>query len=105
MKVRDVIDHDMAVKCGRDVSDAIHRNFRLLDSQRGCMLAGVAAASTAMASMLGAWSAGSREDLDAKALDALWLQLIRPLALTTIGDRTGFERLLEEVSAKPDITA
>lgn len=100
INVRDVIDHDMAIKCGNDVADAMKRNYQLIETKRGCAMAGISGASIAMASMAGAFWAGTGIKLDEKALDDLWSQVIRPLAMSAIGQRGHFEDMMKWISEK-----
>jgi len=95
------IADDLARKCGEDVAALMHRAFKLCDSQGACVMAAVTGASMAMAQVTGVLLAGQNEPVDAAALDAIWKDLIRPLALTAIGDRGPFVAMLAEVAAKP----
>lgn len=93
------IQSDIALKCGDDVASAIQRNLQLIDDHLGAMQVVIAGAAIALSQAVGVLAAVGKIEPDASIIDGLWRDSIRPLTLSTIGDRAGMERLYAQIDA------
>lgn len=78
-----MVEKDIGRKCGDDVAGAIRRNMALMLDRRGKMIVASYAAATAIGAANGAFAAymGGPEEIDAKFVDQLWADILRPMVL------------------------
>jgi hypothetical protein len=93
------IEHDVALKAGQDVRDAVFRNLQLVDTPHGQLKVGLAAASQAFATAAGICAGVYGEGDDTAWIDALWKDVVRPLALSDRGHRAEFDAMLASLEA------
>lgn len=74
---------DIGRKCSDDVGDAIRRNMGLVTDQQSAMAVVSYAAVTAIGAASGAFAAltNGPAKLDEAALDEMWTEYLRPMAL------------------------
>lgn len=97
MADRTRIEHDIALKAGQDVADAIKRNMALVDTPEGMMKIAAAAASMAFATASGTCAAILDHSDGRQFIDSLWAAAVRPLALSAHGHTAEFEALLTSI--------
>lgn len=83
----DIIEADLARKCSADAADVLRRAFQLCDTQRGCVVVGVAGVGGAVASLCGAfYAAYPVDELTEEVVDIFWRELMRGIVVAAVAD-------------------
>lgn len=97
----DIIESDLARKCAADAADVLRRAYQLCDTQRGCVVVGVAGVAGAVASLAGAFFAAYPDELTAEMIDFFWQDLARDIVIKALRETTPeLEEMRRSVAGK-----
>lgn len=84
----DHIVNDMGKKCADDVSDAMMRTLRIIDTPQGAAIVATFAAAAALGIATGAFAATIENGSPEETADALWVKL-RPMVVRSAAALNG----------------